>query len=76
MRQDRTKHVAGTLSNLASIIPAAGHDAHRTCPASPLTWPGAGIKVPLLLRRYHGEYPLPGMILPSSSPKLTALSPN
>lgn len=76
MRQDRAKHLTGTLSDLTSITPAAGHDTHSPSPASPLTRPEADIKMPLLLRRYHGEYPLPGMMLFSSSTKLTALSPN
>jgi hypothetical protein len=76
MRQHRTKHLAGTLSDLTNITPAAGHDAHRASPASSFTGPGADIKVALPLRRYHGEYPLPGMMLFSNSSKLAALSPN
>jgi hypothetical protein len=29
MRQHGTKHLADTLSDLAGIAPASGHDAHR-----------------------------------------------
>jgi hypothetical protein len=76
MRQHRAKHLAGTLSDPISIAPAAGHDPYRACPAGLLTWPRADIEMSLLLRRYHGEYPLPGMMLNSRSSKLAARNPN
>jgi len=76
MLQHRPQHLAGTLCDLTSITAAPGHHADRASPAGPFTGPAAGIKMPALLRRYHGEYPLPGMMLFNNSSKLAALSPN
>jgi hypothetical protein len=76
MLQHRTQHLAGTLCDPTSITAALTHDADRASPARPFTGPTADIKMPALLRRYHGEYPLPGMMLLNKSSKLADLRPN
>jgi hypothetical protein len=76
MVQHRPQHLAGTLCDPTGITAAPSHDADCASPSGPFPGPAADFKMPALLRRYHGEYPLPGMMLFNKSSKLAALSPN
>lgn len=68
---------AAAVAEVLSLLGEARlHHCRHRARGKLVPLPAADIKMPALLRRYHGEYTLPGMMLFNKSSKLAALRPN